>query len=61
MYDPGHKCNRSGCGIVLVIDGNMNNVCTVCRVKNVDQIIIEGIEGVVVGKYHAFENYSSLI
>ena len=39
----GHKCEQKGCGTVLVADGNMKNARTVCSVKNVGQLIFEGI------------------
>ena len=35
-----------------MIDGNMKNARTVCSVKNVGQIIFEGIGSVTVGKYN---------
>ena len=47
----GHKCDKIGCGTVLVVDGNMKNARTVCSVKNVGQLIFEGIGNVVVGGY----------
>ena len=47
-----HKCEQNGCGTVLVIDGNMKNAQTVCSVKNVGQIIFEGIGSVTVDKYN---------
>ena len=46
----GHQCEKNGCGSVLVVDGNMKNARTVCSVKNVGQLIFEGIGNVTVGK-----------
>ena len=47
----GHQCQKNGCGSVLVVDGNMKNARTVCSVKNVGQLIFEGIGNVTVGKW----------
>ncbi len=46
----GHQCEKSGCGSVLVVDGNMKNARAVCGVKNVGQLIFKGKENVAVGK-----------
>ena len=45
----GHRCEKKGCGRVLVLDGNMKNARTVCACKNVGEIQFTGIGGVVIG------------
>lgn len=41
----GHRCERPGCGIALVIDGNMKNHRSVCRATAAGYTEYTGLPG----------------
>ena len=45
LYYKGHRCSVSGCGKVLVIDGNMKNHRSVCAASEAGYIQYDGLPG----------------
>lgn len=43
----GHRCQKSGCGTILVLDGNQKNNRTVCAAEDAGFIEFDGIPGSV--------------
>ena len=41
----GHRCSVSGCGTVLVVDGNMKNHRSVCAASDAGYIEYDGLPG----------------
>lgn len=41
----GHRCNKPGCGNVLVLDGNMKNHRSVCYADKAGYVQYEGLPG----------------
>ena len=41
----GHRCSVSGCGTVLVVDGNMKNHRSVCAASEAGYIEYDGLPG----------------
>ena len=44
---PGHRCSVSGCGSVLVIDGNMKNQRDVCNAADAGYAEYTGLDGFI--------------
>ena len=46
-FDTGHRCQTSGCGAVLVLDGNQKNNRPVCAAGDAGYVEYEGLNGKV--------------
>ena len=43
----GHRCNKPGCGNVIIIDGNMKNHRAVCAANEAGYVQYENLPGIV--------------